>query len=339
MKICLYPGEARRLKGGIKTSLQHQQQALDEEGIDYTTDPRDDYDILHVNLPTPRALYHIWKAKRQGKKVIIHTHITGEDFRDSMRFSNLAAPVVERYTSAIYRQADLLIAPSEYTRRLLRAKDLDVDIHVVSNGIDSERLDGYEDITGMKEKYGTDTPTVLNLGLIFKRKGLDDFIEVASHMPDVDFRWFGPELNRALSSGSTREKMESAPENLTFPGFVDDVREAFALGDIFFFPTHEENQGISLLEAAYCGLPIVVRDIPTYEGWLEHEVNCLKADSVAGFTDQLERLRKDPELRKELGKNAQEMAADHQIANISTGLKNAYRAALQDDHLFNGPSA
>ena len=76
MKVLLYlEGKAVLEKSGIGRALQHQMKALDLAGIPYTTDPSGDYDVVHINTYGPRSLRLLHKAKKQGKKVIMHGQI------------------------------------------------------------------------------------------------------------------------------------------------------------------------------------------------------------------------------------------------------------------------
>lgn len=322
MRVCHYVEHLDRLKGGIKSSVQHQRKALDRAGVDWTDSMTQEHDILHLNVPGARSFYYALRARRNGVKVVMHSHVTGEDFRNSFRLSNALAPFVDRYTAALYRRADHLIAPSEHTRAVLARKGITDGVTVVSNGVDGERLDGFEQFDG------DDGFTAINLGLVFERKGLSDFIATGKRLPGMRFAWYGPRMNRLLAGWGVNRAIKRSPSNVDFPGFVDDVREAFAQGDVFFFPTREENEGISLLEAMYCGIPPVIRDIPTYEGWLEHERHCLKADGVEGFVAALERLREDDGLREELGRNAQALANERTLPNVGEELLNVYQRVL-----------
>ena len=89
-----------------------------------------------------------------------------------------------------------------------------------------------------------------------------------------------------------RQAMEQAPENVTFAGFVDreTLREAYCGADVFAFMSHEETEGIVVLEALACGIPTVVRDIPVYNGWLREGQNVYKASGTDEFQQKAEGL-------------------------------------------------
>ncbi len=200
---------------------------------------------------------------------------------------------------------------------------------VISNGVDREKLAGFESLeTEYRDRYDLEPPTVFLVGHVIKRKGLETFVELARRLPDLDFAWFG-QLDRSLKGRETTRLIEGAPDNCTFTGYVDDIRGAYAAGDIFCFPTHEENEGIALLEAMVARKPILVRDIETFS-WLEDGEDCLKVDAASAsdidaFVDAIERLR-DPDLRRRLGSNA----ADRSEAFTLEAVTDQYRTLYSE---------
>ncbi|MDZ7851004.1 MAG: glycosyltransferase [Halodesulfurarchaeum sp.] len=107
---------------------------------------------------------------------------------------------------------------------------------------------------------------------------------------------------------------------MTFTGYVEDIRGAFAAGDIFFFPTHNENEGMALLEAMAAGAAPVVRDIETFE-WLEDGRDCLKAD--ADFVPAITALLED-ERREAIGSRAQTRSEAFTLEAIKGDLIRVY---------------
>ena len=51
--------------------------------------------------------------------------------------------------------------------------------------------------------------------------------------------------------------------------------------------SHEETEGIVVLEALACGTPTVVRDIPVYSGWLRDGENVYMARDLDGFRERV----------------------------------------------------
>jgi RsiW-degrading membrane proteinase PrsW (M82 family) len=69
MKVLLYTeGEHIFSKSGLGKAIKHQMKALESQGIEYTTDLKDDYDILHLNYYGPNSYALARLAKKKGKK-------------------------------------------------------------------------------------------------------------------------------------------------------------------------------------------------------------------------------------------------------------------------------
>ena len=65
MKVLLYTeGEKIVGKSGLGKAIKHQQKALDLVGIEWTTDPKEYYDILHINTYFPVSYEFAKKAKK-----------------------------------------------------------------------------------------------------------------------------------------------------------------------------------------------------------------------------------------------------------------------------------
>ena len=328
----------RFITGGHYQSVQNQRQIMDDHGIEYTTRPVPDADLLHLNNMGPRSVVAAIRAKRNDTPVVVHTHQTAEDFEGSFVLSDLLAQPLRPYLAACYGLADHLICPSAYNERTISGYT-DRPTTIISNGFDPDRLAGYDD-PALREKYldryDLEPPVVFNFGHVIERKGLDTFVETARRLPSVDFVWFGylnptgGQLDRLLTKRDTRQTVANAPDNCTFTGYIEDPRGAFAAGDVFFFPTRNENEGMALLEAMSCGRPPVVRAIPTFE-WLTDGDDCLKAATVDGFVNQLSELLDDGERRTTIGSRAQAATEPYELGAVGTELVELYRQLTTRD--------
>lgn len=70
MKVLLYTEGLDKIgNSGLGKALKHQINALENNNIEYTLDPKCiDYDIVHINFYGPKSYALAKKAKKQGKK-------------------------------------------------------------------------------------------------------------------------------------------------------------------------------------------------------------------------------------------------------------------------------
>ena len=150
---------------------------------------------------------------------------------------------------------------------------------------------------------------------------------MAKKLKDYKFVWFGyTNLNTVPSK--IREAVETKLDNLYFPGYVerDILKGAYSSADLFWFPTLEETEGIVLLEALAMKIPVLIRDIPIYEEWLEDGVNIYKASNIMGFEEKIRDIveKKLPDLTNE----GYKIAKDRDIKIIGSKLKEIYEDVL-----------
>ncbi|MBQ6052506.1 MAG: glycosyltransferase [Clostridia bacterium] len=335
MKVLLYfEGIDKISKSGVGMAMSHQIKALEAAGVEYTLDPEDDYDILHINTVFINSEPIIAEAKKKGAAIIYHAHSTEEDFRNSFVFSNMVSKFVKERLMLLYRTADCIIAPTPYARDLLLEKyRINAPIEVVSNGVNVNKF-RYDPVkaNAFREHFGfsKDDKVVIASGLWIKRKGILDFIKVAEMLPDVKFVWFGSTPLLSIPLEIRNAVTNDHPSNVFFPGYMQgDVYEgAFSSADIFFFPTYEETEGIVVLESLACSGTIVVRDIPVFNGWLKDGVNCFKGSTNEDFA-RLIRAKINGEL-PDVSTAARKTAEERDIPQIGQKLKRIYEATQED---------
>lgn len=337
MKVCLYfEGKELIKTSGIGRALKHQKAACTSAGIEYTLDPNDDYDILHINTVGPSSLGVISKARSQGKKVIYHAHSTEEDFRDSFVLSNQIAPTFKKILVSLYSKADLILTPTPYSKKLLEGYEgIDRPIVALSNGIDLNRFHYDEEKVKAFRRYFSlkeDEKVVISVGLYFERKGILDFMEVASRMKDVKFIWFGYTPSYTIPKKIREVVNGNHPSNVILPGYVKGpiIEGAYANANCFFFASKEETEGIVVLEALASRQHILVRDIPVYDPWLIDGVNCYKGKNVDEFEEKLRAILNGQcaDLRDE----GRITAEKRSIQQVGAELKKIYTSVLNGEY-------
>jgi glycosyltransferase involved in cell wall biosynthesis len=146
---------------------------------------------------------------------------------------------------------------------------------------------------------------------------------------DNKFIWFGNVFSSVLvSNRELNEAVAKKPDNVIFAGYVDDILAAYSAGDIFFFPSLAETQGIVILEAWAMGRPVLIRDLPVFRGWANDGENCLKAKDNDDFKEKLRLLIEDEGLRKKLVRGGMNTAKEHSMENVGAQLKKVYEEVL-----------
>lgn len=333
MKVLLFNKKQKLYdKSGIGRAMRHQVKALTEAGVPFTTDPKEDYDVVHINTIDKASWRMARKAHRHGKKVVWHAHSTKEDFQNSFLFSNQIAPFFKMYIKRAYKLGDVLITPTPYSKKLLDTYNLKRDIYPLSNGIDLERFnkENSEKIKKFREYFNLtpDQKVVMTVGLYFARKGLHDLIEIAKDRPDYTFIWFG-HTPASLLSRKIKKAIRHKPKNVILPGYIagDIIEGAYASADVFFFPTYEETEGIVVLEALASKCPVIVRDIGVYEEWLVHEKNVFKAKNNEEFKVLIDNIMNKTAV--DTREEGYKVAEERSIKKIGERLKEIYEIALK----------
>ncbi|WEV45178.1 glycosyltransferase family 4 protein [Streptococcaceae bacterium ESL0687] len=327
MKVLLYlEGEKLLSKSGIGRAIQHQKHALELAGIDYTTNKHEDYDIVHINSYGLKSYLLMKKAKRNGKKVIYHGHSTREDFKNSFIGSNLMAPFVGKYLAFLYKQADMVITPTEYSKSLIKGYGVECPILAISNGIDLKEYGPKKDKEEKFKQYFNikdGEKVVISAGLYFYRKGIDEFVKVAERMPDVRFIWFGYSNPYTIPRKIRNIVRKNHPSNVEFPGYIKgDIYEgAMTASDAFFFASREETEGIVVLEGLASHQNVLVRDIPVFDGWLD-DSQVTKGRSVEEFSEELRAIVNGQIDKKEEG---YKVAESRSLDKVAYQLADAYR--------------
>lgn len=327
MSVYLYTGGLSIVKrSGVGQAILHQRKVLEAVGVQVDTHLTDSAAAVHINTVFPDSVLAALWARRHKVKVIYYAHSTMEDFRRSFRGSNLLAALFKKWIIFCYGLGDVILTPTEYSKRLLKSYGLNKPIYSVSNGVDTDQFcPSAARREAFRKKYylSQSEPVVISVGLMIERKGILDYIALARKLPDVRFFWFGHTKSWLLPR-KVREAIKRAPPNLTFAGYIEqeELKNAYCGADLFAFLSKEETEGIVVLEALASQIPVLLRDIPVYEGWLEDGKSVYKASSQDGFllavTEILAKQRPD------LSAAGRKAAEDRSLKAVGNRLKELY---------------
>lgn len=213
-----------------------------------------DFDVIHAHdwMSFPAA---IKVQQESGKPMIAHVHSTEYDRIPSGHGS---AFITQTERQGMMK-ADLVIAVSHYTKRLL-IKHYQIPskkIQVVHNGMDfSEKIDPG------RHHFAPARPTVVFMGRLTSQKGPGYFVSLAhqvlSRVPDALFIAAGHgDMYQSLLLKTAGEGLSA---KVLFSGFVRGRQRDTLLdrADVFVMPSLSEPFGLVALEAAERHTPVIV---------------------------------------------------------------------------------
>ncbi|HEC89425.1 MAG: glycosyltransferase family 1 protein [Thermoplasmata archaeon] len=222
-----------------------------------------DFDIAHFHTFGPSSLLY---AKRFKGVKIITAHST-----PNLNIQNIALPFLVNWLyKPIYNRFDHIIAVSNKCRReLIEEMGIRKDVTTIYNGIDIENFkpdNGKRKTFRDRYKIKEDEILILTVAQRTPRKGIYGFLETAKRFPNLKFMWIGGFPYGGFSKEYLKIKraIEKRSDNTIFPGFVEDITEAYSAADIFFMPSYAEGHSIVMLEALAMKLPVIARDLEEF---------------------------------------------------------------------------
>lgn len=189
---------------------------------------------------------------------------------------------------------------------------------LVMNGVDAPREPTVEELSAARAEFGLseDDFIIGSAGRIDNdHKRYTDLMEavaeLSSEADEVRLVIVGSGADRALLE-RTADELEIA-DRVVFTGYRQDMGLMYHLMDVFALASRQESFGLVLAEAMFCGVPVVatsVGGIPyiVEDGATGFLVEPFRPDELAR---SLDRLYRDPSLRRRLGEASRARAETH----------------------------
>lgn len=244
--------------------------------------------IVTENLPIEADVTHFhtidfpyylstFQKKRSGRK-IGYVHFLPDTLEGSLKIPFFLKGIVKSYVFSFYnRMEHLVVVNPMFIEDLVEAGIPREKVTYIPNFVNKEKWHPLpqEEVARLRTELGLSDNQfiVVGAGQVQKRKGIDDFIRLAEELLQITFIWAGGFSFGGMTDGYERYKkiMENPPKNLMFPGIVspERMRELYALADLFLLPSYNELFPMTILEAASCEAPIMLRDLDLYKVILE----------------------------------------------------------------------
>lgn len=278
-------------------------------------------------------------SKKTGAPIVHTYHTLYEQYATYvLPIKGVGEKAVGTLSKYRLKNVQRVIAPTRKVEDTLRSYGVAAPISVVPSGIRLEqhnkRLDSNQRSTG-REKLGIadDDMVLLNIGRLGNEKNLDElvryFADVLPTHPQLKFLIVG--------DGPARAMLEELAQSLgvqqavIFTGMVPptQVQEYYQLGDIFVSASTSETQGLTYIEAAANGLPLLCRQDPCLRDVMVRGENGYDYTDFEEFRQGLDAILADPQWRSAAGERSRQIAASFGKDAFGSAVEDIYEDLLQ----------
>jgi len=275
-------------------------------------------------------------AKLTGAPMVHTYHTLYEQYATYVVPSKFIGKQVVRQLSRMrLKKVKTVIAPTSKVENALRGYGVKADIQVVPSGISLEqhhyRVSEEERLAKRRELGIPENHNVLlNLGRLGTEKNLEEllafFAEALQNNQQLTFLIVGdgPDKNRL-------EKMAvefGIADHTIFTGMVEpkEVQKYYQLADVFVNASTSETQGLTYIEAAANGLPLLCRKDPCLDDVVKNGVNGYEYTTKEEFMLHLNDILMNAEWRKMAGEQSEKIAESFDKEHFVESVEDIYEA-------------
>ena len=297
-------------------------------------------DVIHSQCEF--FTFHFAKriAKHSGAPIIHTYHTLYEQYityvLPSERLGNF---MVKKLSQVQLRDVKTIIAPTSKVEGALRGYGIDNEIQVVPSGISLEQHHSRMSTQEREEKrrlLGIENKhqVLLNLGRLGTEKNLEELLEFFAiallHNSNLIFLIVG--------DGPDKENLEHMVGNLgigehvIFAGMVEpsEVQHYYQLADVFVSASTSETQGLTYIEAAANGLPLLCRRDDCLDDVIKEGINGYEYTSVEDFLHKLEIILENAEWRISAGKHSIKIAESFDKGHFADTIEAIYESVKEE---------
>jgi glycosyltransferase involved in cell wall biosynthesis len=264
--------------------------------------------VVHIATEGPLGWSALGAARKLGLPVASDFHTNFHAYSRHYGVSWLARPVAS-LLRRFHNRADCTMVPTDEMAEDLARLGFE-RLRVVGRGVNAKTFSPERRRRELRAQWGADerTPVALCVSRFAPEKNFPLVLEAYAAM-----RRANPEAKLVLvGDGPLQAELQRANTGSVIAGRLvnGELSAHYASADIFLFPSVTETFGNVTLEAMASGLAVVAYRYAAARQHLEHGRSALLAETGdrAGFIAQAERLARDPELVRSLGRAARAAA-------------------------------
>lgn len=314
---------------GVHSAYVNMVEMLRENGVEVLINSRFRADVTHSHTIGPLSFYY----SLRNHPNVISAHVIPDSFLGSLVGAKYWYWEAKKYLAFFYNRADLVLAVAPKVKEELIKIGVKKRIEVFPNPINRKVFLENKDLKSkgrLQFGFKKEDRLILGVGQVQPRKGVEDFIATADSLPDYKFLWVGGRPFKKFTAETEKldHLLKNKPKNLSV---IDNLDYQFMpliynSADLFFFPSYQENAPMAVIEAASCGLPLIMRSLEEYR-LLYPKGSYLTASSQT-FVENIKMLTGDEKAYAKAKQASQELAHEFSFQALGPKLINFYQELL-----------
>lgn len=299
-------------------------------------------DLVHAHSEFGIGIFARTVSKRMHIPLVTTYHTTYEDYTHYVNLLGLKSideisrKAVAKISRMYSKSSQIIIAPSEKTKKMLLGYNIRKEVAVIPTGLDLSRFATRDEarLAQIRSQYGVgDLPLFVNIGRLAKEKSIDVVIEAFAQLINS-----GTQAQLLIvGGGPSDDDLKELAQNLgvahlvTFVGPVDatDVINFYHVSDAFISASLTETQGLTYIESLACGLCVFARPDKPLEGIIvDDETGYLFTTSEEFVTKATAFIHCDETKQAAIRNAALEKAASFDSVSYAEKILDVYQSAI-----------
>lgn len=237
----------------------------------------------------------------------------------------------ERLTSPV---TDLVITMNQWDNSTAKKYRLGKTVcHVPGVGVDFAKLEGQQTIARetlrRKLEIPDDAFVLIYPAEFSSRKSQQVLLRALTHMPEHVVLVL-PGSGVMLENCKALAHSLGVAHRVKFPGYIDQMGSWYSMADAAVSSSRIEGLPFNVMEAMYCGLPVVASAVKGHKDLIEHEKTGLLypyGDEIA-CAEQIRNLMLHPELAGSIGRQSIAQIQNYALEQVLPRVLEAYNSIL-----------
>jgi glycosyltransferase involved in cell wall biosynthesis len=296
-------------------------------------------DVIYSIMPIFSGYVALKAAEKMNIPTVMHLHMQIENFGGMGELLNAIKFMVAKYISYFFVRSQMVICPSDFAKNILLDNHVKGNIVTISNGVNlSEfKMIPSEDYQYVYKKYNLnkDKFSIVGISRLSPEKSVDTSIRA---MPFILKE--NPNTQLILISGGPLMgkfrrlvKKLNLENSVIFAGRIpeEDKVPLLNASDLFLHPSVTDLEGIVILEAMGCGLPILVSDSSNSAASTLIKDNgvTFTAKDYMDLAEKANKLIKDKKKLEKMAELSLEVVKDFDINKSISKLEDVFRKSIE----------